>query len=90
MSVLYNENCEWFQHGSKGADFCFLCHEPMTFPCIYWVGGSPTAPVSKGSELWLHPQCVKKLTAGLGRDLIEIHLMKDVASAWHQSMKEAA
>jgi hypothetical protein len=90
MSILRDENCEWFQLGSKAADFCFYCHGPLTIPCIYWAGGSPNAPASDGSELWLHPECVKPLTAGLGRDIIELHLGKEAANQWIKFMKEAA
>lgn len=42
---------------------CFLCHKTLGYPAIYW-GGTV--------DLLLHPGCVRKLTAGLMRDVHEV------------------
>lgn len=42
---------------------CFLCHEPLSYPVVYW---------ASTFDLLLHPGCVRKLTAGLMRDVEEV------------------
>lgn len=41
---------------------CFLCHEPLSYPAIYWIGTA---------DLLLHPGCARKLTTALMRDVEE-------------------
>lgn len=73
--------------GARLADFCFLCHQPLTFPAVYWLGGSPTTPPSEGAEVWLHPECAKRLAARLMRDAKELEHGKREADKWLQSWK---
>jgi hypothetical protein len=74
--------------GAKLADFCFLCHEPLTFPVVYWVGGSLTTPASDGAEVWLHPKCAKSFSASLMRDAKEVEGGKREADEWLRSWKQ--
>jgi len=47
---------------------CFYCHEPIVPPALQWRGST--------AEIWLHPDCLIPLAAGLFRDLHEVHRAK--------------
>jgi len=54
MAILKSLN-DWSEApalggGAKLADFCFLCHKPLSFPAVYWLGGSLDNPPSDGAE----------------------------------------
>ena len=54
MAILKSLN-DWSEApalggGAKLADFCFLCHKPLSFPAVDWLGGSLDNPPSDGAE----------------------------------------
>jgi len=54
MAILKSLN-DWSEApalggGAKLADFCFLCLKPLSFPAVYWLGGSLDNPPSDGAE----------------------------------------
>jgi hypothetical protein len=74
--------------GAKLADFCFLCHKPLSLPAVYWLGGAPDNPPSEGAEVWFHPQCAKSFSARLMRDTKELEEDKATADKWLRCWKE--
>ena len=92
MAILKSLN-DWSEApalggGAKLADFCFLCHKPLSFPAVYWLGGSLDNPPSDGAEVWLHPQCAKSLSARLLRDAKELEDGKGAADEWLRCWKQ--
>jgi hypothetical protein len=79
---------DWAEGGSRLADFCFLCHKPLSLPAVYWAGGSPDNPPSDSAEIWLHPKCAKGLSARLTRDAKEVEDGKAAADEWLRRWKE--
>jgi len=55
-------------------ELCFLCHEKLTIPAVYWAGAprSQKAPQDERLQIWLHPRCARGLAMRLLRDVREL------------------
>jgi len=51
----------WLQRGAREQG-CSYCHEPIRFPCLYWMADK---------DIFLHPECLAPLATRLFRDLHE-------------------
>jgi hypothetical protein len=55
-------------------DLCFLCHERLTLPSVYWAGAprQRAAPPNERTQIWLHPECAESLAMRILRDVEEL------------------
>ena len=64
-------------------ELCFLCHEKLTIPCVFWQGAprSRSASDSERIQIWLHPECAESFCMRLLRDVEELRTgNRDAAS----------
>jgi len=58
---------------------CFFCGRKLTIPAVMWEGHD--------DSIWMHPDCVEKLSHRLMRDVRELRKGKAYADEVHQRQK---
>ena len=67
MTEIVESEKHWSLWGAKIPTKCFVCHKPMFFPLVYWVG-CPGEWDCYGYQIWMHPDCARQLGKALIQD----------------------
>jgi len=68
LTKIVADETDWSLWGANIPDRCFTCNKPLHFPLVFWAGWNGETRRQDDLQIWMHPDCARKLGKNLVRD----------------------